>query len=125
MRQIEAVIPPFHQGLFWPREYPIPFFGCRDQPLFAKIIGNLHALSYTFGGRSGAIASVFGGSGSEKVVGYCFLTCSKTVIDQNKSAEGRLGRPKAPEDPLVSPAHWSFCTLPRIVCTISKRINSN
>ena len=74
---------------------PDPFF-LVDRPLFAKIIGNLCALAYTFGRRSGEIASVFRGSGSEKVVGFCFWTCSKTVADQNKSAQGRLGRLKVP-----------------------------
>ena len=48
----------------------------------------------TWGGleRSGAIASVQRESCTEKVIGYCFLTCSKPVADQNPSAAGRLGR---------------------------------
>ena len=44
--------------------------------------------------RSGAIASVLRESGTEKLIGYCFKTCSKTVADQNPSAASRLGRPR-------------------------------
>ena len=57
-----------------------------------KAIRNLRTITGNHLGRSGAIASVLRESGTEKEIGYCFSTCSKTVADQNPSTQGRLVR---------------------------------
>ena len=86
---------PFHQGLFWSRQYPI--LSLVDWPQLRKQSGtceHCRALPYAFGGRSGAIASVLRGSGTEQVFKHVLLVVRGS-----------------PEGPLVSPA-GAFVPLP-------------
>ena len=46
-------MPPFHQGLFWPREYPINFLV--DRPHICETIGDLRAIMDNHLGRSGKV----------------------------------------------------------------------